>query len=257
MIRLAFAVVVMVGGAATAALFAPPLRADRIVTEGADAALRSEAEVIGRAYLAAHGVFAGRPRLLFLPREGLAAELRAKLPRLHTVQVTRRIPGTIVLHLQEKVPVAFVLTDGRALALDNGGLAIDTRTPEEATASGLPVVRNAQPSGDIAPGGRVVDAAVVELLHDAAVQLPDRLGVTPVELIIPSVGSQEVHVRTSQEWLIYFDARRPVAEQLRSLEQVITELLPPDDVSRLEYVDLRVAGKVFYRLRRGIRRSIE
>lgn len=257
MIRLALAVAVLVIGTAAAALFAPPLRIERIVTEGADAALRAEAEIAAHSYLQQHGRFAGQPRLLFLPREGLAAELRAKLPRLHSVQVTRLMPGTVVLRLQEKVPVAFVLTDGRAVALDNVGRAIDIRTPEEALASGLPVVRNNQPSGDIAPGARVVDAAVVELLHDAAVQLPDRLGVTPVELIIPSVGSQELHVRTSQDWLLYFDARRPVAEQLRSLEQVITELLPPEDIPHLEYVDLRVAGKVFYRLRRGIRRSLE
>lgn len=257
MIRLTLAVVALVLGAAAAALFAPPLRVQRIVTEGADAVLRSEADVVARAYLQRTALFAGQPRLLFVPREGLAGELRAKLPRLHTVQVTRRMPGTVVLHLQEKVPVAYLLADGRAFALDSAGFAIDARTPAEAIASGLPVVRNNQPSGDLSPGARVVDAAVVELLHDAAVQLPDRLGVTPTELIIPSIGSEEVHVRTSQDWLLYFDARRPVAEQLRGLEQVVTELLPPEDVARLEYVDLRVAGKVFYRLRRGSRRSVE
>jgi hypothetical protein len=90
---------------------------------------------------------------------------------------------------------------------------------------------------------------LVALLHDVVVRLPERFSVSAAEFTIPSVGAEEINVRTDAGWLLLLDVRQPLADQLGALEKVVTEELAPEDLKRLDYVDLRIPGKVYYRLR--------
>lgn len=235
--------------AASAALFAPPLRVQHVTAEGASSTVRAEAEAHAVQLLEEHARFAGRTRIFLVPRDLVASEIKKRIPSVHTVRVLRRLPGTIVLHLQEKVPFAFLEVPGKVFTLDSEGIVIEETSPEEAHRSQLPTVRNDQATFAITPGMIVVSKKVIDLLHEVVVLLPDRLGVGVEELVIPAIGTKEVHVRTDKDWILLLDAQRNLADQLRSFEHVVAEELKIGEQERLEYVDVRVPGKVFYRLR--------
>lgn len=234
--------------AAASALLAPQFRVERMSAVGGTGPLRAEAETLAAAFVSEHAFFAGAPRLFLVARDDLAEALVADMPRLATVQVLRRLPGTLELHLQEKVPVAHLTLGGRSFALDSGGAIIAEVPSEEAAAAHLPLIRDEQTTLDVRPGDRVVSERVIALLHDVIVLLPERLAVAVEELVIPAIGSEEVHVKTDAGWRLLLDARRPLEDQLLSLEKAVAEELAPEDLDRLEYVDLRIAGKVYYRL---------
>ena len=241
--------VVAILAAVLAALLAPQFRVQQIITEGARSTVRAEVEIFTRQLLHEHARFAGAPRIFLVPRNLVASEIKKRAPSVHTVQILRKLPGTILLRLQEKVPLAFLEVPGKVFALDSEGGVIEETSPEDAVRSQLPIVRNDQATFAIAPGMVVVSKAVIDLLHEVVVLLPDRLGANIKELIIPAVGTEEVQVLTDKGWTLLVDAQRSLADQLRSFEQVVAEELKPEEQERLEYVDLRVPGKVFYRLR--------
>lgn len=234
-----------VGGA----LLAPPFRLQTIQVEGARSAVRADVEAAAWAFAHERAVLAGSPRLLLVPPQSLAEELRRTLPRLADVAVLRRLPGTLVLHLQEKVPLAYLEASSGIYALDREGRVIEVVGREDARRTPLPVVRVERSSGPLAPGSGVLSTAVVDLLHDVIVLLPDQVGAHVASLTIPSAGTREVRVETDRGWILLMDAERNLPAQLRTFEQLLVETLSAEDQERLESVDLRVPGKVFYRLR--------
>lgn len=234
---------------AGAAFLAPQFRVARIRVEGGNELLRTEAESRAKAFVERTAVLVGEPRLFLVARERLAQSLREELPELATVQILRRLPGTLELYLQEKVAVAFLETDGRTFSLGNDGRVIAEVSAEDARRAHLPKVRDLHTASTIHPGDTVLNPSVMQLLHEVIVQLPEQFSVSVDALIIPAIGSEEIHVQTSGGWNMYLDARRPLADQLAALEKVVTEELDAATLQRLEYIDLRIPGRVFYRVK--------
>lgn len=236
-------------GATSAALFAPQFRVRDVQTEGGQTERRSLVTERAWESLRAQAMFAGDVRLVRVSPDRLAEDIVRNIPWIETVHVRRRLPSTLVLDIQEKVPLAFLQVGERMYALDSRGSIIEEVSLPDALGSQLPIVRNERPGEAVASGTAVVSAAVMDLLHEVVVLLPDRLGVGVAALIIPAAGTEEVHVRTDEGWLLLLDAKRNLSDQLRVFEHVVAEALTSEDRKRFEYVDLRVAGKVFYRLR--------
>lgn len=244
------ALLVVLGAAAGIATFlSSPFRITRIVVRGADSAIRAETETLVRRYVDERTVLAGAPRLFLLRPSILARELEAQLPRLATVHVLRRLPGTLELDLQEQVPVAYLELAGHTFSLDSIGRIIAEVSSDDARHAGLPLVRDARTSFPVRLGDAALSRDIMAILHDVVVQLPERFAVSVTELSIPSLGADEVRVQTDRGWFLALDGRRPLTDQLRTFEKVVTEELSPDDLERIEYVDLRIPGKVYYRLR--------
>ncbi|MDP3685613.1 MAG: FtsQ-type POTRA domain-containing protein [bacterium] len=231
------------------ALFAPQFQIERIRVEGGNELLRTEAETLAKTFVEREAVLAGKPRLFLVPRDRLAETLRAALPELATVQVLRRLPATLELNLQEKVAVAFLEVGGRTFSLASEGQIIAEVSPEDARRAELPRVRDLHTATPVRAGDQVLNQSVVQLLHEVIVKLPEEFSVSVEELIIPAIGTEEVHVRTSGGWNILLDARRSLTDQLGALEKVVTEELDAETLQRLEYIDLRIPGKVFYNVK--------
>ncbi|TSC73028.1 MAG: Uncharacterized protein G01um101438_51 [Parcubacteria group bacterium Gr01-1014_38] len=232
------------------ALFAPQFRVEKIRVEGGSELLRTQVESKVKAFIEREAVFQGTPRLFLVPRDRLAETLRAEFPELATVQVLRRLPATLELYLQEKVTVAFLEVGGRTFALESEGRIVAEVSSEDARRAQLPRVRDLHTTIPVRPGDTVLNPAVMQLFHEVVVKLPEQFSVSVEELIIPAIGSEEVHVHTSGGWNVLLDARRPLTDQLGALEKVVTEELDAETLRRLEYIDLRIQGKVFYRLKR-------
>lgn len=245
----AVAACIGVSGLIAGTLLAPQFRVQTIAIEGSNQRTKAEAETITRAFLKREASVFGVTRTFLVSRERLAAELVSLLPDIESATVVRRLPSTVEIRLQEKVAVAYLDQSGNLYAMDGEGRIIAESTAEEAAASGLPRVRNLQATSPVRLGDNVLNKEVMALLHDVVVLLPERVNVSIREFLVPAVGTEEVQVRTDRGWTLLLDATRPFANQLAVLEKILTEELDPKSLERLEYLDLRVPGKVFYRLR--------
>ena len=117
---IALAVAVVVGGAAAWVLLGSSLLAVRTVEVDGASGL-SEEQVVDVA-----GIAQGTP-LVRVDTDAAAARV-AELPQVSAVEVTRGWPGTVVVTVVERVPVAVVTVRGTRSLVDAGGTVFDTIT---------------------------------------------------------------------------------------------------------------------------------
>lgn len=199
-----------------------------------------------------HSLVFGRANIFLVPRSLLERELPKRFPVIHTVQVLRRLPGTVRIAVQEKVPAAILFAGGTYFALDPEGIAFETVHTERLRRNTLPVLRDERPEVRIDLGQHVIDPAVLTMVHDLVALLPERFHLAVKEVTIPAIGTEELRVRVNEGWILLLDTKQPLQDQLVVLEKIFTEEVEPKERLALEYLDLRVRGKAFYKLR-GIR----
>lgn len=68
------------------------------------------------------------------------------------------------------------------------------------------------------------------------------------EFFIKSQSPADLEILSSEGWQIYFDLTRSPDEQVNALKRVLQQEIKEKRTS-LEYVDLRVSGRVYYKLR--------
>lgn len=198
----------------------------------------------------ARAIFRGFPNIFLVSRSRLENELPRRFPALNTVAVFRRLPGTVRVVAQEKIPVALLFSGGQYLALDPTGVAFDVIPPEQIRNVGYPILRDERHDAHVELGTAVLAPDVLTAVHEVLSLLPERFHLTPKEVTIPAVGTEELHVRTHEEWVLLLDTRRPLEQQFAMLEKLFAEEIDENERVKLEYLDVRIPGKAFYTLKR-------
>jgi hypothetical protein len=161
----------------------------------------------------------------------------AALPRVRGAGLRRRLPGTVVIEIVERVPCAVVRAD-RSYLVDAEGAIVGAAGPGES--AGLTVLTGVEVlAGALTPRGReglaagIAVIAAVRQVGFPALPAIDHVDVGDPDdaLLVPVAGRPVVHV-----------GRGDAAAQLARWR-----LVAPDMARRwpeLEYVDLRVDGQV-------------
>jgi hypothetical protein len=180
-------------------------------------------------------------------------------PLVVDVEVRRRVPGTVVLHIVEAVPVAFARTpELRAIGANGRILPTDPAHHE----LDLPVLMmRTRVSGQ----GRAVDGETLKALYflaEAGRVEPDLIG------WISEIGTEGDDVRLvlrNAADAQVFVAARPAAERLRELASTLAELATPgadtdaDDaatdrdagLANVRTIDVRFHDQIVVSLRKG------
>lgn len=196
----------------------------------------------------------GKTNIFVVPRMQLEGELPETFPAINTVQVLRRLPGTVRIRVQEHIPTAILYVHDTYFALDPEGVAFDVVPPERLRELTYPIIRDQRPDARVELGMAVLSPDVLTRVHDLIPLLPERFHLTPKEITIPAIGAEELRIRTHEEWTLILDMRRELSQQLAVLEKLFAEEIDENERARLDVLDLRIPGKAFYTLKRSPRR---
>jgi cell division protein FtsQ len=213
-------VLVVAGGAAVS----PVLDVDRVVVRGAGG--DRAGEVRERA-----GVRTGEA-MVGLDGDAVASRVE-ELPWVRSAGVRRSWPGSVVVEVQERTPVAALAGTGRWLLVDQDGrrLAHVRRPP-----AGIVVVEGVGAQGE--PGTRVERrvAAAVELGR----RLPPAVRLRLPRVVVDADGRLDVLLRIEDERDAVAAFGRP--EQLREKVLALATVLESVDLRGLSRIDLRIPG---------------
>ncbi|MDO8512240.1 MAG: hypothetical protein Q7S57_03115 [bacterium] len=193
----------------------------------------------------------GKTSIFLVPRDFLEYELPNKFAIIKTVQILRELPSTVHIVIQEKVPVAVLISGGVSYALDPGGVAFEEFSQERMQTNKYPIISDERKTTEIDVGKSVMDPRILTMMHDIARLFPERFGIQIDKITIPAIGSQELHVYTSEGWMLVLDNSRTLDEQFLVLEKILTEQITNDKRPMLSYIDLRAAGKAFFKFKDG------
>ncbi len=185
--------------------------------------------------------------IFFVDPEVLENRLLRELPQLRTVHIERKLPATLRVVLQEKTPVLLLLSNGSYYFVDEAGVPYEKAELHNLPGVVLPTVKNADQTATVELGGSAVAPEFVAFLQHIMEHLEDTISAKVAEIRIPSLAAREVHVILDTNWVIKFDVTRDPAGQLAILGRIVKEMLPPEEQGRLEYIDLRIPNRVYYK----------
>lgn len=184
--------------------------------------------------------------LLALPVGRIAARV-ASLPWVQSVQVSRHLPGTLVIQVTEHRPMVMALVEGNLFYLDQELRPISVHhrraLPDMPVITGLSRADLAQPDDEMLG------------LMEAARQL---LAVLPPAELAPGGRLAEVHVDRVWGLSLVFNDMAPVvrlgfkdfSRRLARLEQVRGDLARRGELGRASLIDLESWRRVVVRLGR-------
>lgn len=176
---------------------------------------------------------------LFLTGKKLSDAMRGGDSAVKTVIVKRQWPNKVLITVSLRRPTLNWQTGERKYQLDSDGTIIgpanNDKLPTITDTSNLPV----------RAGDRVVPSRFVTFCQDILLQLKPQTGLNVASLRIPDTTS-ELYVQTDRNYFIKFDTTRPAGDELADLKLVLSQLGKLGK-SPNEYIDLRVAGKAYYK----------
>jgi hypothetical protein len=149
--------------------------------------------------------------------------------------------------LQEKTSTLLLLSNGTYYFIDETGVPYEEAQLHTLPGVVLPTVRNADQAAKVALGVPVVPAEFVSFVQYAGEHITESIGAKVAEIRIPSLASREVHFILDTNWVIKFDVTRDPAAQINILSRVMKEMLTDEDRATLEYIDLRIPNRVYYK----------
>ena len=168
-----------------------------------------------------------------------ASKLQQTDPLLRNVAVRRRWFHAVVVTATLKQPSLGWSTGNQAYVLDSDGTVLATLAPP----ANFPVVYDGS-NLPVQIGQRVAAAHFVEFV-DQVVPALAAVGIGVTHLDIKDT-TLDLTAQTNKGYRLLFDTGRGVPEEMADLKAVQT-LLAQQKRTPAEYIDLRIAGKAYYK----------
>lgn len=185
--------------------------------------------------------------IFFVQSDVIAGDIQSTLPQVFTAYVTRQLPGTIKVIIQEKNPALLLLSNTHYYFVDEKGIVYEEARLDTLPGIVLPTLKNTDQEAEVTLGVPVVDSSFVDFIQHIQEHLPGVTNAAVAEIRIPSLSAREVHFLLDNNWEVRFDVTRPPGPQLETLRQLLATTISPEEQTKLEYIDLRIQNRVYYR----------
>lgn len=173
---------------------------------------------------------------IFVNTDGLGKQLKENNYQLENVRVERTLLGGVRITVKEQQATLQWRSGSSVFVLSGNGVAyaqlgkVDKALPVIEDSTNLPVKI----------GQKIVPSSFVEFARNADQQLAT-IGLKSSNKSVAETTT-ELYVKTDKGYTIKFDTTRSLDEQLGDFRAVLAKKITPK-----EYVDLRIAGRVFYK----------
>lgn len=236
-------VVLILGGVYGVLFWSPTFRVETPVIEGTQ---RVDAALVEAA---ASQVLDGS-RWLVLPNRALLAAPTGELERvaasvsgsIESVTVRKELPSTLKLEIHERQPLAIWSAAGDFFFVDSRGVAYEQIERSESRDVSLPVIVDERSAATV-EGDRVTTEASLTFVASVYDELTRGGGIGVNFFVAPSRLAPDLILVTSEGWKVYLATETDAHTQVLTLQTVLKEQVK--DRRNLEYIDLRVPGRVF------------
>ena len=190
--------------------------------------------------------------ILFVNDDNLQDALRNKYEKIESIQVKKVFPNGIKIMIEERTPAMILCSNGECFVVDTAGftyMRYDSNANDVQLNGLMRLTDNGNKS--IKFKNNFLTKEYVKYIMDIQSGVKDDLGIDlSLDCQTPQLISGDIRVMTTDGWWIYFDSSRPVQKELEMLKAVLTEKIDKEGQrSNLEYIDLRIDNKVYYKLK--------
>ncbi len=194
------------------------------------------------------GIFNDR-NLIFLDESRIRNDLLDKFKQIKSVDIARKFPNKLQIGIAERKSALVFCGGDACYVVDSNGQAY---APADFSVSAFGE-KNLNVLRDLSRkpiGGKIVlDSGLLQFVADIKDRLKQDLGIDiQQEIDTPALVSGDIRVQTSEGWKIFFNQSIGIGKEIEMLKTVLNDDIK-DKRSDLDYVDLRVDNKVYYKLK--------
>ncbi len=189
-------------------------------------------------------------KLLFFPTKSIflvnsneiVRSLSEKFIQADSLILKRRLPTTLIVEIQERMPLGVWCQGENCFYIDREGIIFE-ENPQETEF----IIKSEEQKTQAFLGEKVIKKNILESIFEIQRKLKENLKVNIKEIIV--LEKEKISAKTSEGWGIYFDPTGDIDWQLTKLSLVLEKEIPPERRKDLEYVDLRFGNFAPYKYR--------
>lgn len=191
--------------------------------------------------------------LLLVEKGNLRRDILEKFRQIRTVEVRKEFPSELDVHLVERIPTLLFQGANGWFIVDENAIAYDTVDPNAEGIAKYDLLRLTDSDGKNVELGT---AATSEAYIDYVIRIREKMK-NDTEIPIgndfqtPSLISKDIRVKTQDGWGIYFNENIDLDKEIEMLNAVLNHEIDKSQRADLEYIDLRIDNKVYYKFREG------
>ncbi len=188
--------------------------------------------------------------LLMVDASQIETVLRDKYKIIKQVQITKQFPDKLIVTLQERKSQLVYCVGGGCFVIDEEGRAYAPADFEQGQLGEKDLLTLRDDSGkEIVLDDFWMDLGFMQFVLDVESQLQMEDIPIKKEFSTPILISGDVRVETVAGWKIYFNKNLGVKAGMEMLKTVLKNSIPEGQIKDLEYIDVRLADKVYYKLK--------
>ncbi|MDI6778195.1 MAG: FtsQ-type POTRA domain-containing protein [Patescibacteria group bacterium] len=235
-------------------LFSPFLEIESVGVEGnqdipAEEIIGKVNETLGGKYFN----FLSKRNFFLASRRAISEKLKNDFSRLEISSIEKKFPRAILIRVKERQPEMAWCSAGVCYLADKDGFIYTgaNATDEELNKDRflIAIDDNARP---VEVRKTIIDPDFIQYMKQADAILVDDLGLqVDGNYHTPALSSQEVVVRINEGegWTLKLSRTIPPEETKKIIQTVFDKELDGEKRKLLDYLDLRIRGKVYYKLK--------
>ncbi|MBD3245236.1 MAG: FtsQ-type POTRA domain-containing protein [Candidatus Moranbacteria bacterium] len=166
---------------------------------------------------------------------------------IEEVEIKKKLFGKLEVNIVEKQIKAAMCSQSECIIIDDKGVVLKRFPKDKLYEYGENIELIVDQSNTLAQVGEGVNTKdYVEFIDGLRYDL-NANGIMVREVITPLPSASEIQVVTIQDYVIIFDSSLDFSNQLESLKLILEKEIPKEKIDCLEYIDLRIKNKVYYR----------
>ena len=190
-----------------------------------------------------------RKHFFFVRSGKIKEEILNEFKSYKSVEIKRQLFGKLKIEIKKKDIFFLLCGDTECTPIDNKGVAMNRfpRTDIFQYGAELPLVID-ESNSVVEPGSGVSSEEQLNLIINVRREVEKTAGVMIEGLYMPLPSASELKAKTTDGWLIYFSTDNSAKRQIEALKINLEKEIPEEDKICLEYVDLRIKNKIYYKL---------
>lgn len=192
-----------------------------------------------------------KDNFILISKKRIQKNLLDEFKKIRVVEVEKKFPDTVNIKIEERAALIVWCTKGPCYIIDEQGFAyagadFDSDELRENNLVKL-VDISAKP---VVIGEQVLNEEYVKFIFSVREAFRKDLNIDIADEYITRYRiSGEIEVKTKEGWDVYLDSHLPLEKSVRTIKAFLEKEIDEDARKRLEYLDLRIENKVFYKIR--------
>lgn len=198
-----------------------------------------------------------KDNLLLARKKSIRQNILNQFRQIRTVAVKKKFPSELQIIVLERIPT-MVACARSCFILDENGQAYDSidLNSEEAKKYDVPKITD-RSGKNVNLGDAVLNPDYMRYVAEIKNRIPGEEDIALAnDFRTPSFVSGDIRAKTEEGWEIYFNNEIDFDREMEVLKAVLKNEIAENQRADLEYIDLRINNKAYYKFKEGTPEAI-